>query len=63
MGIYGDLREKRIKDIWLSLQAVKMRLGVKKCKAHCLQDCIYFPSDPLRDVGVFIKKLLSFSSN
>lgn len=44
-GIYGDLRKDNLKKLWYSQQMQKIRKNVKKCKTHCLQDCVYFPMD------------------
>ncbi len=54
-GIYGDLKEKSLKSIWYSISAAKMRIKARKCKEHCLQDCVYFPSDVLNDTLCFLK--------
>lgn len=57
IGVYGDLKRDDLKKIWFSKKAMRIRGKVKRCKAHCLQDCIYFPSDILRDVREFLRKL------
>ncbi len=44
-GLYGDLRNESLKQVWFSAEAQKIRSTVRKCKAHCLQDCVYFPMD------------------
>lgn len=54
-GIYGDLRKETLKKIWLSKKALKIRKKVKKCKEHCLQDCVYSSSD----IENQIKEILS----
>ncbi|MBM3245629.1 MAG: radical SAM protein, partial [Candidatus Omnitrophica bacterium] len=45
MGVYGDLRKDLLRDIWTSKNAAAVRSKVKKCSRHCLQDCVFFPSD------------------
>lgn len=57
LGIYGDLRKKSLKENWFSKEVKKIRNNVKKCKAHCLQDCVYLPSDVLEEVRKFLKRL------
>jgi len=57
VGIYGDLKKESLKNIWLSEEAMKVRNKVKKCKEHCLQDCVYFPNDVLGQTGNFLKKI------
>ncbi len=54
-GFYGDLRKDRLRQVWFSAEAQKIRSTVRRCKAHCLQDCVYFPMDLTRQV----KRLLS----
>jgi MoaA/NifB/PqqE/SkfB family radical SAM enzyme len=44
-GILGDLNKNTLSQIWYSERTKKARLEIKKCKRHCLQDCVYFPSD------------------
>ena len=55
-GVYGDLNKNSLKEIWLSKQSQKLRKKVKKCKNHCLQDCVYFPSDMINQVKEFFRK-------
>lgn len=57
MGTYGDLKKNPLKDIWLSKQAELIRRKVKRCRDHCLQDCVYFSSDIIGQVKNFLKKL------
>lgn len=38
-GICGSLKEKSIKDCWMSAEAKRLRENVKKCKNPCLQSC------------------------
>ena len=57
VGIYGDLRKNSLRRIWLSKEAAEIRKKVKKCKAHCLQDCVYFPSDIAEGIKKFLGKL------
>jgi len=54
-GVYGDLKEKSLKRIWYSFNAAKMRIKSKKCTEHCLQDCVYFPSNLIGDIKKFFK--------
>lgn len=54
-GVYGDLRKDNLKEIWFSAELQKIRNSAKRCRAHCLQDCVYFPMDLMGQV----KKLLS----
>lgn len=57
MGIYGDLKKDKLKNIWFSEAAKKVRFGVKKCKEHCLQDCVYFPSQIYAEIKMFIRNI------
>jgi len=50
-GIYGDLREDELRNIWFSKAALEVRKRVAKCRSHCLQDCVYFPSNIFKDIG------------
>jgi len=54
-GIYGDLRKDNLKQLWFSPELRGIRGSVKKCRAHCLQDCVYFPMD----IAGQVKRLLS----
>jgi MoaA/NifB/PqqE/SkfB family radical SAM enzyme len=47
-GILGDLNKNTLSQIWYSEKTKKARQDIKKCKRHCLQDCVYFPSDILK---------------
>ncbi len=47
-GILGDLNKDTLNRIWNSERTKKARQDIKKCKRHCLQDCVYFPSDITR---------------
>ena len=47
-GILGDLNKNTLSQIWHSSKTRKARQDIKKCKRHCLQDCVYFPSDILK---------------
>lgn len=47
-GILGDLNKNTLSQIWHSSKTKKVRQDIKKCKRHCLQDCVYFPSDILK---------------
>jgi MoaA/NifB/PqqE/SkfB family radical SAM enzyme len=53
-GLYGDLKKDSLKQIWFSTEVKKIRDNVNKCKAHCLQDCVYFPTDISRQVKHFL---------
>jgi len=53
-GLYGDLKKENLKQIWFSIQVQKIRDAVHKCKAHCLQDCVYFPMDISGQVKHFL---------
>jgi MoaA/NifB/PqqE/SkfB family radical SAM enzyme len=44
-GILGDLKKNTLSQIWNSTETRNARRAIKKCKRHCLQDCVYFPSD------------------
>ncbi|MBL7196989.1 MAG: radical SAM protein [Candidatus Omnitrophica bacterium] len=57
LNIYGNLKIKRLKAIWLSFAAYKMRNRVKKCREHCLQDCIYFPLDIINELKICIQRI------
>jgi len=56
-GIYGDLRKESLKNLWNSSQMQKIRKNVKKCRAHCLQDCVYFPIDISGQIRKFYLRL------
>jgi len=45
MGTYGNLEKESLREIWFSKSAMEVRSKVKRCNEHCLQDCVYFPSD------------------
>jgi MoaA/NifB/PqqE/SkfB family radical SAM enzyme len=45
MGVYGDLKKRSLSEIWFSQEAAQVRKQVKQCRNHCLQDCVYFPSN------------------
>jgi len=47
-GILGDLNKNTLSQVWNSSETKKARQDIKKCKRHCLQDCVYFPSDILK---------------
>jgi MoaA/NifB/PqqE/SkfB family radical SAM enzyme len=47
-GILGDLNKNTLSQIWYSSKTRKVRQDIKKCKRHCLQDCVYFPSDIIK---------------
>jgi len=53
-GLYGDLKKENLRQIWFSAQAQKVRDTVNKCKDHCLQDCVYFPTDISGQVRNFL---------
>lgn len=55
VGICGDLRKDNLKKVWFSEEVQKIRKVVRNCKAHCLQDCVYFPMD----ISGHIKHFLS----
>jgi MoaA/NifB/PqqE/SkfB family radical SAM enzyme len=57
LGIYGDLKTNRLQDIWLSKEAQAIRDKAKKCKEHCLQDCVYFPSNIKDQLNTFLKMI------
>ncbi len=57
VGIYGDLKQNSLRDIWHSKEAYKVRKKVRKCRQHCLQDCVYFPSNVFEEIDLFLKKL------
>jgi len=44
LGIYGDARREKLADIWVSASARRVREKAKRCRRHCLQDCVYSPS-------------------
>ena len=62
-GIYSDLNSAALKNIWFSQEAMKVRYDARKCKEHCLQDCVYFPSNILRQIRGFLKELESEPTN
>ena len=45
LGVYGDLRTQKLEEAWFSSEAQRLRQENKRCQEHCLQDCVYFPSD------------------
>jgi MoaA/NifB/PqqE/SkfB family radical SAM enzyme len=57
VGIYGDLKQEKLEEIWFSKEAYKIRQKVKECRQHCLQDCIYFPSNIFEEISYFFKKI------
>jgi len=57
MGVYGDLKEKKLADIWFSEEAMRLRNNLRQCSRHCLQDCVYLTSDILADVSKYFKKI------
>ena len=61
-GVYGDLKEKTLAESWFSKKAMKLRRVVKKCKRHCFQDCVYFPSDISGEIKIFLKNTKSIST-
>ncbi len=44
LGVYGDARREKLADIWVSAPARRVRKKARRCRRHCLQDCVYFPS-------------------
>jgi len=62
-GIYGDLRKDNLKRVWFSEEVQKIRKAVKKCKTHCLQDCVYFPMDISGQVKQFSSGILNSQDN
>lgn len=63
IGIYGNLKEEGLKKIWFSLGAMRVRIKIRKCKEHCLQDCIYYPSDILGEIRKSFKKFRKIYEN
>lgn len=43
LGVYGDARRESLADIWVSRAARRVREKARRCRRHCLQDCVYFP--------------------
>ncbi|MDD5128154.1 MAG: radical SAM protein [Candidatus Omnitrophica bacterium] len=62
-GIYGDLKNENLKQLWFSTQAKKIREDVNNCKDHCLQDCVYFPMDISGQVKSFLSGIRSSGDN
>lgn len=62
-GFYGDLRNESLKQVWFSAEAQKIRSIVRKCKAHCLQDCVYFPMDLTGQVKSLLSDLRDIQDN
>jgi len=56
-GVYGNLKNKSLKELWFCHKAKKIRESAKKCKSFCMQDCIYFPTDIVAQVGGYLKKV------
>lgn len=59
VGVYGDLNHDDLETIWFSKKAMAVRKTVKKCKGHCLQDCVYFPSNVISEINDFMDLFLS----
>lgn len=59
LGVYGDLKKHALKKIWFSPAAWKIRRRANQCREHCLQDCVYFPIDVLKDIKNFIHQILN----
>lgn len=57
MGVYGDLKENNLEKIWFSKEATDIRGKIKRCHAHCLQDCVYLPVDILGETNALLAKL------
>lgn len=57
-GAYGDLKKQSLKEIWFSKKAQEARNKVKTCKEHCLQDCVYFPSNIFTQAKHLIDKII-----
>lgn len=57
VGMYGDLKKRNLKEIWFSEEAMKARNKVNDCREHCLQDCVYFPSNILEQTKGFLEKI------
>ncbi|MFH1046107.1 MAG: radical SAM protein [Candidatus Omnitrophota bacterium] len=52
IGEYGDLLNDSLQTIWLSENALRVRHSVARCKANCVQECVYLPlqiKDLIRD--------------
>ena len=62
-GIYGDLLKDNLKEIWFSPSALNVRKLAAKCRAHCLQDCVYFPLDISGQVEHFLDTIKDSSDN
>lgn len=58
-GVYGNLKNKSLKELWLCAKARKIRENAKACKSFCMQDCIYFPTDIVGQVKGYLKKVSS----
>lgn len=56
-GEYANLKEESLQDAWFSPKAQEMRKNVKKCSYHCLQDCVFSPSDLSEKIEQFLQKL------
>jgi MoaA/NifB/PqqE/SkfB family radical SAM enzyme len=56
-GVYGDLRVKTLPEIWFSEEAVEVRNKAGRCRKHCLQDCVYLPSNIFHQFENFLEKL------
>jgi MoaA/NifB/PqqE/SkfB family radical SAM enzyme len=57
LGMYGDLKTDNLKNIWFSKAAFDVRSKAKKCREHCLQDCVFFPSNVFEQMNSLIKRL------
>lgn len=57
LGLYGDLRTQRLKEAWFSAEMSRLRKESKRCKEHCLQDCVYFPSDIHREFAGVLDRI------
>lgn len=56
-GIYGDLKEKSLKEIWFSKEAENIRNTVRQCSEHCLQDCVHVSLDIFFELKMFLEKI------
>jgi hypothetical protein len=57
--VYGNLKNKTLRELWFCHKAKKIRESAKNCRNFCMQDCIYFPTDIIAQVSEYLKKVSS----
>ena len=57
MDIQNGRNKNSLNEIWFSKEAMRVRQAAAKCRKHCLQDCVYFPSDVPGEAGELLREL------